>query len=246
MEIKDNMKTDSVLLRFLPLLLTVFLFACEKKEDASALIEKPALTINEVGAKNSKVAYPGHDLHIDADISAPGKIRNVKLQITLAETDFGWDFVKTYTTGYEGAKNANFHVHVDVPENARPGIYTLLLIVTDEHGEKAREKVDFEVKRDAALPTITGLSLTPTSSDLHFSGTLNAPNKIEKFILEVQSAMWTRVFEYSGEEMVGQIAFTLDWYLDLSDAPNGHYHVNITLIDQAGKRMGYHDHFDKG
>jgi len=245
MEIKDSMKTRSILLRSLPLLLAVLLFSCAKKEDAPVAIEKPTLTINELGAKNSKVAYPGHDLHIDADISAPGKIRNIKLQITLTKTDFGWDFVKTYTTGYAGAKNANFHQHVDVPENARPGIYTLLLIATDEMGEKAREKVDFEVKRDAALPTITGLALTPKPSALHLSGTITAANKIEKLVVEVQSATWTREFEYTDEPMVGRTSFSLDRDIDISDAPNGHYHVNITIIDQAGKRMGYHDHFDK-
>jgi len=245
MEFKENMKVGSVLLRFLPLLIAACLFACEKKEDAPAVIEKPTLTINEVGTKNSKVAHAGQDLHIDADISAPGGIRNIKLQITLAETDYGWDFTKTYTDGYEGAKNANFHVHVDVPENVRPGVYTLLIIATDEQGQRTQGKVDFEVKRDPTLPVITGISLTATPSVLWFSGRITAANKTKKLIVEVQSSAWTREFEYTDGNLFDQTSFMLDWYFDISEAPAGHYHVNITIIDQAGRQMGYHDHFDK-
>jgi len=240
------MKNRSVNLALPFLAATLSLFSCEKNEDAPATaVEKPTLTINEVGVKNSKLAYPGQDLHIDADIAAPGGIRNIKLQITLAQTDYGWDFAKTYADGYAGAKNASFHIHVDVPEDARPGIYTLLIIVTDGQDQRTQQKTEFEVKRDPALPVINGLSLAATASVLHLSGRITAANKIEKIAVEVQSSAWTRVFENTDEAMAGQTSFDLDWPIDISEAPVGHYHVNITLTDQAGKQMGYHEHFDK-
>jgi hypothetical protein len=195
---------------------------------------------------NNKLAYTGHDLHLDADVQAEGKIANIKLQITLASTNYGWDFVKTYTTGYAGLKKANFHEHIDVPENAKTGTYTLLIVVTDEFGEKTQSKIDFEVVKDLTLPSISDISLKVTSpSILTVSGLLNAPNKIDRLLVEVQSSAWTKASTFNDAAMVDQKSFALSKDIDISSAPQGHYHVNITLIDKLGKNAGYHYHFDK-
>jgi len=238
------MKKKSILLSLL-WLLAISIFSSCKKEEVPRVTEKPTLVINEVGTNNSKVAYTGYDLHLEAEIKAPGKIASIKLQITLAETNYGWDLVKTYTTGYLGLKNANFHEHVDVPETARPGIYTLLIIVTDELGQRTQGKINFEVVKDLSLPSIKGISLKTTSSTVNLSGFVNAPNKIEKLVVEIQSSAWTREFSYTDAAMVNQTSFQMDKSIDIIAAPKGHYHVNITLFDKSGKKVGYHYHFDK-
>jgi hypothetical protein len=218
------------------------LFSC-KKEDAPVL-EKPVVTINEVGSNNSRIAYTGNNLHLDAEVKAPGKVASIKLQITLANSNYGWDVVKTYTTPYSGVKNASFHEHIDVPENARPGMYTLLIVVTDEAGEKAQARVDFEVIKDLSLPSLTGASLKLVSaSALNVSGLILAPNKVERVVIEVQSSAWTKEFTYT--DMADQTSFRLNKDIDMSSAPSGHYHINITVFDKAGKNASYAFHLDR-
>lgn len=224
------------------LLAATCLFSCKKEE--APVAESPVVTIKEVGNNNSKVAYTGIDLHLDAEVTAPRKIANIKLQITLAETNYGWDFMKTYTTPYAGLKNANFHEHIDVPEDARAGTYTLLLIITDESGEKTQSKIDFQVIRDLSLPRITEASLKATStSTLNLSGVIQATNKIARLMVEVQSSAWTREFSYT--EMVDQTTFRLNKDIDVSSAPSGHYHINVTVVDKAGKKALYAFHLDR-
>jgi hypothetical protein len=224
------------------LLAATCLFSC-KKEDTPVL-EKPVVTINEVGSNNSRIAYTGNNLHLDAEVKAPGKVASIKLQITLADSNYGWDVVKTYTTPYAGVKNADFHEHIDVPENARPGMYTLLIVVTDEAGEKAQAKVDFEVIKDLSLPSLTRASLKPVSaSTLNVSGLILAPNKAERVVIEVQSSAWTKEFTYT--DMADQTSFRLNKDIDLSSAPSGHYHINITVFDKAGKQALYAFHLDR-
>jgi hypothetical protein len=226
------------------LLATGFLFSCKK--DKGLTPEEAAITVKEVGLNNSKIAYSGNDLHIDATVTAPAKIVNIKVQITLAESNYGWDFVKTYTGAYAGSKNADFHEHIDVPESARAGTYTLLIIVTDELGRKTQAKADFTIIKDLSLPRITNVALKATSASiLNISGGINAPNKIAKLVVEVQSSAWTREFIYTDPEMINQTSFPLNKNIDVSSAPAGHYHINISVHDQAGKHALYAFHMDR-
>ncbi|WP_345952656.1 DUF4625 domain-containing protein [Mucilaginibacter sp. PAMB04168] len=225
-------------------LLIIILHACQK--DAAVVLDKPSIAIDEVGLNNSKVAYTGNDLHVDAAVTGPAKIASIKVQITLAETNYGWDFVKTYTTPYAGSKSADFHEHIDIPETAKAGKYTLLIVVTDEAGNKTQAKVDFEVIKDLSLPRITEASLkTVSASTLNFSGMIQAANKIAKLVVEVQSSAWTKTFTNTDQEMVDQTSYRLSKDIDLSGAPAGHYHVNITVFDKAGKQALYAYHLDK-
>lgn len=239
------MKNKIILIGITTFLIAALLSSCSK-DDAPVVYEKPTVEISEVGANNSKIAYPGNDLHLEADIVAPGKIANIKLQITLATTNYGWDLVKTYTKNYEGLKNATFHEHVDVPADARAGMYTLVLVVTDEQGQKTLTKTDFEIVKDPSLPVITGISLkTISPTVLNISGTIKAPNKINHLLVEVQSSSWTKPFTFTDVDMVGQTSFVLNKDLDITGAPAGHYHVNVKVIDQAGKSMLYQFHLDR-
>lgn len=238
------MKSNTIILCALEWVIAGLLSSCHK-DAASTIIEEPKLMISEVGKNNSKIVYAGQELYWDAHIVAPGRIASIRLQITLTETNYGWDLVKTYTGEYKGAKNAHLHEQIPVPENIRTGVYTLLLSVTDEEGESVQDKVDFEIIREKTLPQISDISLKYTSSSLNVSGILEAPNRIEKLLVEVQSNKWVKEFKYADAAMVGKTRFSLLQAIDLREAPNGHYHVNITLFDQVGKHMGYHYHFDK-
>ena len=239
-----SMKRRLTLLCIVAMFATMLLSSCQK-EEALMVQEGASVTINELGANNSKIAYTGHELHLDADIQAPGKIAGIKLQITLAETNYGWDFLKTYGD-YKGLKEANFHEHVAVPENARPGMYNLLIVVTDERGQKTLSKSNFEVVKDLSLPIIEDATFAFKAPALiQVSGQLRAINKIAKVEVEVQSSVWTKNFIYTNSEMLGQTSFSWNEDIDISAAPAGHYHVNIKLSDQKEKHVTYSYHFDK-
>ncbi len=223
----------------------LLIFSCSKKDDVMKPIVTPTIVLDEVGANNSKVAYPGQGLHIQATINAPEKIVDVKVQITLATTNYGWDFVNTYTKGYAGLINPDFHEHINIPEDATAGSYTLLVIVTDEAGQKAQHKVDFEIKRDPSLPLINGISLKAIdASMLNLSGTVQASGTIDRIEVEVQSSAWTNKYVYADIDMIGKTSFELNKDIDITGAPEGHYHINVTLYDKAGKTMFYQLHID--
>jgi hypothetical protein len=226
------------------LIATGALFSC-KKENALTP-EESSLIVKEVGLNNSKVAYSGNDLHIDAEVISPGKIADIKVQITLAESNYGWDFIKSYSGVYSGLKNADFHEHIDIPESARAGTYSLLIIVTDELGRKTQAKVEFEIIKDLSLPRLNDVTLKVTSSTaLNVSGVINAPNRIASLVIEVQSSTWTKEFTYTDIDMVDQTTFRFNKDLNLSDAPSGHYHINVTVYDKQGKHALYAYHLDR-
>lgn len=125
---------------------SVLLVACEKE------ISAPVIKNVEIGYENSKTAYIGGDLHIEADIIADGKIANIRLVIhheeegaehapkmkisgAAAHTE-EWEVDSIYTGVYANVKNTNFHEHIEIPEYAEAGSYHLHLYVTDLEGSQ--------------------------------------------------------------------------------------------------------------
>jgi len=223
-----------------------FLFSACQKEDAE--YPSPTITALKIGSNDSKTAYTEHDLHLEALVEAPGKIAAINVQITRTVPGFGWTFTKTYSSGYAGLKNAEFHEHLDVPEDARVGDYELLLLVTDAQGKSTTTTGRFTIVRDSTLPTIAGLRIQlntpPTGAELLMTGLVTAPNKIASIQVEVQSATWKKEFSLNDGDMVGQASYNLSKKFDISAAPKGHYHTYVNLKDQSGKAIGFDNHFD--
>ncbi len=61
---------------FIAMVFTTSLFFTSCKKD-DKIIPKPVITLIELGHENSKIAYVGSELHIDAEIIAEGKIDKV-------------------------------------------------------------------------------------------------------------------------------------------------------------------------
>ncbi len=134
-----------------PLMISLTLLASCSDDTVKA----PKIEITEIGYENSGVAYAGADLHIVADIVAEGKIDNVRLTIHQGEDLLKesheheqWEVDSTYTTGFTGVNNRDFHEHIDVPEHAEEGRYHLHLSVTDQEGARSSEEAGFEVIYD--------------------------------------------------------------------------------------------------
>lgn len=111
--------------------LTFFVVACDNDEKTA----KPSLILTEVGHDNSMTCHPGHDLHLEADIEAEGLIKyiNVEIESTVnssIRTSEMFDAGK-----YIGIRNAEFHEHIDIPENMPIGKCYLKITVCDEEGQ---------------------------------------------------------------------------------------------------------------
>jgi hypothetical protein len=142
-----TMKTRQFLSIFIIItLISGAFFSCKKDE-----IKKPEISNFELGKNNSKQVHQGDELHIDATITAEGKIKTIRL-IIHHEDEHGhksitgeeWEVDKTYTS-FEGLKNTKFHEHIDVPLTAEIGDYHLHFKVIDMEGNVAEIETEFEV-----------------------------------------------------------------------------------------------------
>ena len=63
------------------LILLAFVIAIFPSCDDEDEVAMPVITMNELGYEDSKTAFQGSDLHIDADIEAEGKVDKIKITI---------------------------------------------------------------------------------------------------------------------------------------------------------------------
>ena len=116
--------------------------SCDKEEQT---VSKPKITLTEVGHDNSKHAYPGHDLHLEAEIVAEGVIKSINVEIH--QEDGSFEIEKSYVEGkYIGVKNVEFHEHIDIPANAPLGEYHLHLTVTDNEGQQSMAETHIDIE----------------------------------------------------------------------------------------------------
>jgi hypothetical protein len=130
--------------------MTAIFSSCKKE------ISKPEIRNFELGHDNSKIAYIGGELHIDAEIVADGKIDRIIVEIhpegdhnksvKKVSLDNDWEVEIIYTE-FSGLKNTVFHKDLDVPEDAEPGDYHILFKVIDMEGNTTSIEDEFEVRQ---------------------------------------------------------------------------------------------------
>lgn len=137
---------------FLLLILATFIVSCSDDDEKNP----PVISNLEVGYDNSLTGYIGSDLHLDAEIYAEAKIAGIRVTIhpegeheetgENSGTEEGeWEVDTTYTEGYAGVINADFHEHIDIPGDASPGDYHFHLTVTDMDGYQTTTEQDFQI-----------------------------------------------------------------------------------------------------
>lgn len=147
-------------LAILPVL-ALLVTSCDKDE-----VTAPVITDVQIGSANSLKAYPGGDLHVEANILAEGKIAGIRVLIheegehekgasTVLHTD-EWEYDSTYTESYANLRNATFHEHIEIPSDAEAGEYHFHLYVTDQEGNQTL----FEEELEVAAPAADGLKPT--------------------------------------------------------------------------------------
>lgn len=234
-------------------LLTVFVFAitftsCSRDED-EILIPPPVISNTELGHDNSKIGYIGHDIHVEAEILAEGKVKQVEVEIH-GHFAGAWKFNQIYTDRLAGFLNANFHRHIDIPADAAPGTYHFEFTVTDELGQTTVWEEHLEIKEDTAEINVENLTATPLNSGalVNIMAKITAIYKISEVEIEIHGNGYEKNFTFTDPEMVGQTVFNFNKELDIADAPAGHYHVHFTVKDQSeggSKEKEFETHFDK-
>lgn len=234
------MKTTKFI--FMLAIVAAFFTACKK----DPMNEMPKITDIEVGSDNNKTAYPGTDIHIEADLLAAETITKVKLEINPVDPATGWKFEKEFTEGYAGNKNADFHEHIDIPADAALGKYRVVLTLIDAKGQVVKAESDLALKYDPTLPKATNFTVELEKGyELHVEAKINAVNKIAKVVVEIEGSNYEREFDYTDAAMVGTTSFDFHKHIDLTNAPKGHYHVHLKIVDQKNKENEFEDHFDK-
>lgn len=125
--------------------------ACNQDDEISA----PEITGLEVGLSNSRVAYIGSDLHVEAEIIAEGKIALVNVE--MHKEDGSGEEIEAEFDEFAGLKNTNFHKHIDIPAETTAGDYHFHLTVTDQNGNSTtvEEEITIEELVDEEAPELT-------------------------------------------------------------------------------------------
>ncbi len=171
------MKTPRVFIISIAFATGLFFTSCKKDDKTNP---KPVINLTELGYENSKIAYLGADLHIEAEIVAEGKINKVTIEIhpegehkksaSIVLHEGEWEIDTTYTE-FSGLKNTIFHKHLDVSIHADTGHYHFHFIVTDMDGQQTLVEEDLEIKQpsDEVFPLIS-VATAPASDEVFANG----------------------------------------------------------------------------
>jgi hypothetical protein len=240
---KSIMKHNKLILA---LLFIAARFSACKKDEEMPNTSAPVISGLEIGPNNNKTAHPGGDVHVEAQVTATENIESITLEIK-SKNSTGWSLKTTYTDGFAGLKNAEFHKHVDVPVDAVLGAYEVYLTARDKNGKETKVESTLELSSDPTLPSLIGfeVGLNAAGNDLHAEAVVTAPNKIAQIVVEIHGNGWEKEFTYLDAAMIGQTTYNFHKHMDVTAAPKGHYHVHLKVIDQAGKETEFEAHFDK-
>ncbi|HPJ63679.1 DUF4625 domain-containing protein [Lentimicrobium sp.] len=168
------MNNNRLLLPAMALGLILAITSCKKEDE----IKAPEFVSFELGYNNSGSAVIGDDLHIDAEILAEGKVANIRITIhhegghgKTSLLDEEWEVDSTYTTSYAGARNIDFHEHIDIPGTAEAGDYHFHLIVTDMEGNRTEKEAELllVLPTDNTAPVVS-ISSAPAEAQIFTNG----------------------------------------------------------------------------
>lgn len=241
-------------------LLLAFLASCN--DDDEPTLKGPIISHVEYGEgsthSSNPVAYRGSDIHLEAEILAEATISSIAVSIhahalTPGEGEVEWNFEQTYTDSKYRVKNTTFHEHIDVPSNIPAGEYHITLTVTDERGNSSEVEGHLEIL-DAI--TVTGTSIDAAvvrGNDFHVEFLVHAVNGVHHIVVDIHGhdvtveegeAEWHYEAEFE-EGYHGETEVEFHEHIDVpATAPNGEYHMTITIEDENGNVFEFETHLD--
>lgn len=235
-------------------------FSCSNDDNPTG--NAPVISGFEYGEGSSHstepVAYKGSDLHMEAEILAENTISSITVDIhahdlTPAEDEVEWDFEKTYTDAKYQVINADFHEHIDIPENIPTGKYHVTLTVTDKLGNSTEIEGHIDILPPVALNSFSVDSSVQRGNDFHAEFFINAVHGIHNITVDVHAHGLTpatgevewhfdKIFE---EGYHGKTEVEFHEHIDVPEtAPVGEYHITFTVEDEAGNTAEYETHID--
>ena len=208
------------------------LTSCSKdnKDDDKTPI---SIKLEEVGEDNSRKGTIGRDLHIEGDVLASARIKQI--QVDLRAADGAIAVSKIYDSSkYQGNINAKFHEHLDLPSTLTPGAYKVVFTVTDLKGNTKSVTTDITLMAiDPNAPKVTNLVVNGGTLTAKAGTTINISAKVT-----VTSAVKEIEVEFHGNKK-----FSID--LDSYKGKTGTFDVNATITIPADAQAGkYHVHFE--
>ena len=151
MKIYQNFNFKNVASKSLPFMFAVAMLgttltSCDKDEDKEeqTVLAAPTISNLEVGIDDSHEAHIGHDLHLEADIVAEGKIDVIEVELHAEDGD---DEVHVVYTEFAGLKNTTFHEHVELSDTTMAeGDYHMHFIVKDQQGKTTEVDADVHLE----------------------------------------------------------------------------------------------------
>lgn len=197
-------------------------------------------------------ATRGSDIHAEAQMTAPNGIANVSVNIhghglDPLEGEQAWVFDAEFDS-YSGT-SAEFHEHVDIPENAAPGEYHMTITVVDGEGHTHAEGGNFIVYAEENTSiTVTDFHISEEATagaDIHAEAIVAAEEGLSEIHVHIHSESdeeWglEQTFTYEGET-----SLEFHEHIDIpADTPAGEYHLEMEIIDQAENTLTESGHFN--
>ncbi|HYF68275.1 MAG TPA: DUF4625 domain-containing protein [Ohtaekwangia sp.] len=203
-------------------------------------------------------AYKRSDIHLEAEILAEVAVRSITVNIhghdvTPGEGEVEWDLEQEFTDADYQVKNPTFHEHIDIPANIPAGEYHITLTVTDENGKSAEVEGHLEIV-DAITVSDVSIEQSVTRGD-HFDMQfmVSSLHGIQHIVVDIHAdgitpgegeAEWHFAEEFE-EGYHGETQVEFHEHIDVpATAPDGEYHIVITIEDEKGIEMKFETHVD--
>lgn len=136
------------------LLALVLFTACNNDDDPTPDLQKPTIDNIEIGSGNNEQGIIGRDFHLEMDVLAGNRIKNIQVLIKQRAGETyakDWSFEVTWEE-FKGAKNTNVHKHFDISKDAPEGTYDFIIRVNDENGSVKEEIRSIKLINPENLP----------------------------------------------------------------------------------------------
>ena len=227
--------------------LTLFTTSCSDDDNGNNTNNSIQIELTEVGHGTPPHVHAGEDLHLEAEILAPGKIASVTVEIH-NESDTSAPEITASFDDYNGLLNATFHKHIDIPANQPPGNYHLHLTVTDQNGNVKMVEAELEI---LAADTENNIEIELTEighgtidnahahagEDLHIDGHIHSTHAVVSIEIEIHHETNASAPEITATytNYAGQTDIDFHEHIEIpANQPTGDYHFHITVTDDEG------------
>ncbi|WP_418513050.1 DUF4625 domain-containing protein [Corallibacter sp.] len=245
--------------------LGIALFSCSSDDDNAIFLPNssaPEISNFEYGEGSAHstdpIAYKGSDIHLEAEIYAENVISSISVDIHAHDLEAGpgetpWDFEQTFNDANYQVINADFHEHIDIPNNIPAGEYHITLTVVDALGNSTEIEGHIDILEPISLTDISIDATVQRGSEIHAEFMVNAIHGIHNITVDIHAhglTVGAGEIEWDFENVYtdgyhGLTEVEFHNHIDVpATAPAGEYHALFTVEDEEGNTFEYETHID--